>query len=189
MKISHLLFLFSLALLTAACGDDDGNDANVLRYDGNNQSAPALDPGQHELAVYFPASAMAEHVGKKLIEVEYYAGQAPDLLKVRIYGPGSSNEPGNIITGQDYDVTSRVTGDPSWKTLILSPPLDITGEDLWIGLFVNHLVTKQSIGCDAGPRQEGGDWIWSTTTQTWETFIDRTGTESVNWNIRGVLEP
>lgn len=188
MKVTHLLFFLSLFLFTA-CGDDDsGSNANLLSYDGDNFSAPALDPGQHELAVYFPASIMFQHIGKQLIEVEYYAGQAPDLLRVRIRNGFSATQPGDIIDGQDYDVTTRVTGDPSWKTLILNPPLDITGEDIWISLFANHNVTKQSIGCDSGPRNEGGDWIWSSSTQQWETFLNRTGTESINWNIRGVME-
>jgi hypothetical protein len=189
MKITHLFFLLSLFLF-AACGDDDSNDnPNLLALDdGQNFSAPELDAGQHELAVYFPASTMAQHVGKQLIEVEYYAGDAPDLCRVQIHGPGTATSPGEVISGQSYDVTTRVAGEPSWKTLILNPPLDITGEDLWIGLFVNHTETKQTIGCDNGPRVDGGDWIWSSDTQTWETFIGRTGTERVNWNIRGVLE-
>ena len=188
MKITHFLFLLSFALF-AACGDDDsGSNDNVLQYDGENQSAPPLDAGQHELAVYFPASTMAQHVGKQLIEVDYYVGNTPALCKIQIHEPGTSTSPGPVIAGQDYDVTSRVMGNPSWKTLILNPPLDITGEDLWIGVFVTHNETLLSVGCDAGPRNDGGDWIWSSDTQTWETFIDRTGTESVNWNIRGILE-
>lgn len=186
MKFYHVLFLLATAFFIA-CGDDDsGSTSNILKYDGENSSSPELDAGDHELAVYFPASTMAEHVGKKLIEVDFYAGFAPQVCNLVIHGPGTSTSPGNAL--QTLNVTNLVQGDSRWVTKILDTPIEITGEDLWIGLFVTHTETKQTIGCDAGPRQAGGDWIWSSDTQTWETFFNRTGTESVNWNIRGVLE-
>ena len=177
-------------LAFTACGDDDNPtvDLNVLRYDGDNASSPALDAGTHELAVYFPASYLSDYIGKTLTQVEFYAAGGADSYKVVIHGPGTSTTPGPVI--REEDVTSRVNSSNSnalYKQN-LSTPLEITGEDIWIGMVVVHSSTLQTIGCDSGPRKNGGDWIWSADTQQWETFQQRTGSESVNWNIRGYLE-
>ena len=185
MKLLH--FLFALALFSfAACGDDEGSsgDPFLLSYDGDNSSAPELGAGIHELAIYFPASDLKDRIGKKLDEVEIYVDLGADYYKLKIHGPGTSSSPGAIIG--EVDFTSQVTS-RAWKFVKLDPAIEITGEDLWIAVEVLHSQTAQTIGCDSGPRKDGGDWVWSSTVNQWETFFGRTGTESVNWNIRGHL--
>lgn len=185
MKISYF-FLFLFAISIAACGDDDSNPTpdNVLQHDGENNSGPLLAAGEHELAVHFPATTMADYVGKKLTEVEFFVGQPlPQNCKVRVYLGGASS-PGTLA--YEFDVTSGLQT-VKWNTHKISTPIDLTGDDLWLGIFVVHAAEQQSIGCDAGPRNEGGDWLFSGSDSEWKSYVNRTG-ESVNWNIRGVVE-
>ena len=170
----------------AACGDDDGNsgDPNLLSYDGDNATAPELEAGIHILAVRFPASDLQSRIGKKLHEVEVFVDIGADSYRVIIYGQNSSTLPGGIL--QEVDFTNQVNA-RKWAIVDIDP-IEITGEDLWIGVEVSHSQTLQTIGCDSGPRTDDGDWIWNNSDQVWESFLDQTGTESVNWNIKGHLQ-
>ena len=185
MKISHFLLLFA-AFFIAACGDDDPTPTpdNVLHYDGDNNSGPLLAAGEHELAVHFPATKMADYAGKKLTEVEFFVGQPlPQTCKLRVY-QGGANAPGTQV--YEVVVTSGLQT-LKWNKHLLAPPLDLAGEDLWISVFVVHASEQQSIGCDAGPRKDGGDWLFQSLDSAWKTYAERTS-ESVNWNIRGTVE-
>ena len=185
MKISHFLLLFA-ALFMVACGDDDTNPTpdNVLRLDGDNNSGPLLAAGEHELAVHFTSAKMADYAGQKLTEVEFFVGQPlPANCRVRVYR-GGVNTPGT--QAYEFDVTNGLQT-LKWNKHKLSTPVDLTGEDLWISVFVVHTNEQQSIGCDAGPRKDGGDWLFSGSDSQWKTYQARTN-ESVNWNIRGTVE-
>ena len=185
MKISHLFFILGIALFTA-CKDDDGTDpgSNVLSYDNGNVSGPLLDAGEHELAVRFPASLLSEHVGKKLTEVQVFVGNLPQTCLIKIYGEGSANTPGPKL--YEGNVTNALTT-LEWNNFQIAPGIEITGEVLWIGVYVEHAQQQQSIGCDSGPRQNDGDWLFSGSDLSWKTYLERTN-EAVNWNIRGVVE-
>lgn len=172
--------------LTIACQKDDDQGPsgdNVLHYDGDNYSGPLLAAGTHELAVRFPAAELAKHKGKKIAAVSFFVGNLPAQCTVRIYGQGTNTYPGSSLyqasVGNDLAT-------PAWNTHELSAPLTIADEDIWVSIQVQHLAEQQSIGCDAGPRHENGDWLFLSTDGQWKTFEDRTG-QSVNWNIRLVL--
>lgn len=190
MKQSHVILAILISGLLFSCGDDDPFsplDGDLLRYDGENQSSPLLEPGDHELAVYFPARVLKDAGGKKLVQIEVYAGSAPQTCQLRVREGNTATSPGNIL--YQKDITSQVQGSPRWIIHTLDTPVDITGdEDLWISVAVTHTNSSQTIGCDAGPRRDGGDWIWQSANGTWQTFQQLTGTESVNWNLRGVVE-
>ncbi len=187
MKILQLLFVFALLSL-ASCKDDDPvlpDNQTLLHLDGNNATGPVLDPGEYEMAAFFPASEMAGHVGKKLIQIQFFAGQAPESVSVKAYGKGTANEPGATL--YEADVTNGLKT-PSWNNHTLATPLTITGEDMWLVVAFKHTVKQQSIGCDSGPNKAGGDWLYQSSDGDWKTFKERTTTENVNWNIRGLLE-
>ncbi|MBK9013632.1 MAG: hypothetical protein IPM82_05865 [Saprospiraceae bacterium] len=184
MKITHLFFLLGIALF-AACNDDDtATPKNILSYDYGNVSGPLLDAGEHELAVRFPASTMADHVGKKLTEVQVFVGNLPQACLIRIYGAGNTSTPGQKL--YEGNVLNAITSG-QWNNFKITPGIAITGEDLWIGVYVEHAQQQQSIGCDSGPRQTNGDWLFSGSDQDWKTYQERTN-EAVNWNIRGKVE-
>lgn len=186
MKITHLFLLLGLVFL-AACKDDENptpTGATTLKYDAGNVSGPLLDAGNHELAVRFPASTMADHVGKKLTEVQVFVGNVPQSCHIKIYAAADPSTPGPKL--YDGNVLSTMTAG-EWNKFKITPGIDITGEDIWIGVEIQHAVNQQSIGCDSGPRKTNADWLYSESDQSWRTYQERTG-ESVNWNIRAYVE-
>lgn len=185
MKFQYF-FLLAAMLFMAACNDDDTGPVtdDVLHYDGANNSGPVLAAGEHELAVHFPAEIMADYNGKKLTEVEFFVGTPlPENCKVRVYKGGAGAPEAQVY---EFDVTSGLQS-LAWNRHVLPTPVDLDGDDLWLGVFVVHAAEQQSIGCDAGPRKENGDWLYQSLDNAWKTYVDRTG-ESVNWNIRGKVE-
>ena len=175
------------ALFFAACSDDDASTPdNILRHDGENATGPLLDAGEHELAVHFSTSKMAGFSGKQLTEVEFFVGEPlPQNCKVRVYKGGTASPTTQVY---EFDVTSGLQT-RRWNKHKLTAPVELAGEDLWLGIFIVHAAQQQSIGCDSGPRKNGGDWLFSASDGEWKTYFDRTPTkESVNWNIRGKVD-
>ncbi len=186
MKISHLLFFFGI-LFFAACKKDDNPDTSgvtTLKYDNDNASGPLLGAGEHELAVRFPASTLADLVGKKLTAVQVFVGELPQACIIKIYKQGNSSSPGALML--QSDVLSSLEF-PQWNKVKITPGIEITGDDLWVSVYVELASQQQSIGCDAGPRKTNGDWLFSGSDQDWLTYQERTG-ESINWNIRAIVE-
>jgi len=177
-------FLFCcLALLMSACKDDEDNSRR-LQYDGANASGPLLQAADWLAGVRFTPAETAEFSGLRLTEVEFYMGNTAAGTDILIHGPGVNNTPGDLLYSAQVGNSVR---DRAWNTHRLATPIDITGEELWISVGVVHDFDQQSIGCDAGPAAADGDWLWSSLDSQWRTYRDRTG-ESVNWNIRGVVE-
>jgi len=184
MKIANTFVALAILFL-AACSNDSGSNSNLLSFDGDNVSAPELAVGAHELAVQFTADELSGRIGKKLTQIEAFLAPGAVSYKMVVHGPGTDVSPGPIIW--EKNITSNVDSQ-GWIIVNLDSPIEITGEDLWLGVKVVHIQAGQTIGCDSGPRHDGGDWIWDDTSQTWETFLHQTTTELVNWNIRGHLE-
>ncbi|MCB0522016.1 MAG: hypothetical protein H6577_04100 [Lewinellaceae bacterium] len=192
MNIYKFLLLLPLFLL-AACGDDNNDTCkvpaadNLLHYDCPNNSGPLLEAGVHELAIRFPASQLADYAGKNLTQVEVFFGIKPAAASIKIYdGLASATPQPGAMLSNEINVTNAIKVQ-EWNTYTVSPPVPIGNTDIWISVKVNHATTQQSVGCDAGPRREGGDWLFSESDQEWKTYLARTG-EGVNWNIRGVVE-
>lgn len=185
--MKYFLFAIAILSLTLSCQKDESaapSGNNVLHYDGDNFSGPLLVAGTHELAVRFPAAELAAHKGKRIAAISYFAGNKPADCKVRIYGQGSATQPGPSL--YQATVTNALTT-PAWNTHNPGTNLTIGEEDLWVAVQVQHAAEQQSIGCDAGPRKNDGDWLFLSTDGDWKTFEERTG-QSVNWNIRLLLE-
>ncbi|MEL6720568.1 MAG: hypothetical protein AAFP82_17820 [Bacteroidota bacterium] len=179
---------WSLLLLVAVLGffacNDDANVENVLKYDGENFSAPQLPAGQHTFAVRFGEDELKDYIGKSLSEVTFYAGIQPESCIVRVYGQGTANEPGTEL--YSATVTNALVLQDWTDHKIAGGGIEITGDDIWIAIDVIHAQAQQSIGCDAGPNQTDGDWLFRSDDPQWKSFSDGTP-ESVNWNIRGVV--
>jgi hypothetical protein len=74
----------------------------------------------------------------------------------------------------------------TWHMIDLTDPVDITGEDLWIGYEVIHNSGTYPAGCDGGPAVAGfGDMISMDGT----TYVPMSelGLVHYNWNIAGYL--
>lgn len=186
-NFSSFLGIFLVIGLFTGCTKEDSNpgvDDNLLSYDGNNITGPLLVAGNYEAAAQFFASDLAKVSGKKLAQVRWFMGIAPAKTVIKIYTGGNGNSPGNLAF--EKDVTDRLET-PGWNTYRLTTPIEITDQDIWISIAFTHSNTQQSIGCDAGPSATGGDWLFFAQDNSWKPYNERTP-ESINWNIRGLLE-
>lgn len=188
--MKKLLFLFlSLAIILPSCKDDDDviND-NVLQYDGANQSAPIFEVGVSEPAVYFPSSYLQSFIGKKINELEFFVGDIPAEMVLRISQEDGDNQPG--LTMFEEDITGLNIQSTSWNLWQLDNPIEIRGDKgLWLSISVKHNNSdERSIGCDTGPAVNNGDWIFSDSDNEWKTLRNRTNNAvDINWNIRANL--
>lgn len=181
-------FLFVLCCLLAfSCSDDEETRRDAdLNYDTENFSAPQFTDVTFEAGARFPALLTSNFVGQQLTEVEFYIMEVPSSTELLIYGPGSPSTPAGTPLYQ-VNLTTDV-GANRWNSHVLSTPVDITGEDLWINVRVTHNGDVQSVGCDEGPATQNGDWI-SLDNGGWRTLRNFSNDEvNINWNIRGFVE-
>ncbi len=189
--MKKLLFLFTaLALVLSACNNDDDDDngpsGNTLSYDGPNATAPFLPTGLHELAARFTSQELTNYVGQDLAEVSFFLANIPQTCTIKIYGQGTRDAPGTLL----YSATVSNSLAPfSWNNHRIQAPIEITGDDLWISIAVTHGGNLQSVGCDAGPADAGGngDRILLDGNGAWSDYR-QLANESINWNIRGIVE-
>ncbi|MEE9371744.1 MAG: hypothetical protein V3V00_01695 [Saprospiraceae bacterium] len=182
MKNYILLTIIFIGFLS--CGKDDGDlSTNMLRYDGDNATSPIFPVGDHEAAARFPSFVTNEFIGKQLTGVEVFIYNVPSSIFLNIYDSGSAVGPNIPIIR--VDITNSLT--PNRMNLLeFSAPLDVTTE-MWISISWTQNIEEQVMGCDAGPANTNGDWVFlSTDMQGWSSFRQRTG-ESINWNIRGIV--
>lgn len=190
-----LFFLLMLALFVGACKDDDDNQdepifsnaQDIINHDGVNFSAPVLPPGQYEMSAFFPGSSLTQYQGKFLRDVAVYLTNVPAATQIVIYGTGQNGAPGDVL--YEANVGGAMVPD-SWNAHRLSSAIEITGEDLWLTIYVDHRTDSNdsfgSVGCDAGPANTNGDKIFDFAGGSWTTFRDYSSGESdINWNIRG----
>ena len=193
MKIRLLLLTLSV-IFVASCNKDDGipDGEATLRYDGENFSGPELEAGYHELAIYFPSSTMSQYSNWKLSEINFFAGGvdlsvSTDSCAVKIYDAGSSNTPGALLYEANVTGTLTANLDGQWRQHLLPTPLTVSGDGIWIALAIRQDTKRQFIGCDSGPNQANGDWLFQGSDNQWQSYVQRTS-ESVNWNIRAFVE-
>ncbi len=188
MKNLWILSLLTLLVFSACKKDDeelpDDETRVTLSYDGDNQTAPILGADTYDFALRFPASQMATYAGRKLEEVKFYILDKPAECEVRIFDAGTVDNHGAEL--YSADVISAVSSS-SWNSHVLTTPLELTGDDIWVVVRTKHEGNIASIGCDNGPAKDGGDWIYAGIGTSWLTFRTFTGTENVNWNIRAYL--
>jgi len=185
------LFFLMVSVLNVSCKKDDTQrDGTItLRYDGDNVAAPNL-PGQRifESAVRFPSLQMANYIGDELIEIEFYINDIPASCELFVYTSNGGTVPTNEVYSSG-DILDSVNA-RTFNTYVLSEPLVLDVEDLWIGVRYFQNGNQNTMGCDAeGSRVPNGDWHYDSTVNNWETFRDRTGGSiNINWNIRGVVK-
>lgn len=187
MKYVLLLFLSFTVLLASGCVDDDDNGTTeeLLRHDGDNLTGPTLAAGLHEFGARFTSNELTNVQGRQLDAIRFFLGQIPSSVEVVIYGQGTINSPGPERYSRN--ITNRITT-TGWQEHRILEDIELLNEDIWIVVAVLHQGLQQSVGCDAGPAQPGGDALFRATDANWTTFRAATG-ESVNWNIRAVLRP
>ena len=184
MRLLSLLLLLGLFTFTACDDDEPLPTDNILNLDGPNATGPELDQGTYEFAVRFDQNDYDAVDGTTLSGIQVFVGQRPASIRFLVSSDGANGtEPGDILF--DFDATADIEVQQfNQVNLSQTFPLD---QPLWLSVVVEHDQRQQSIGCDSGPRNADGDWFYRGDDQQWRTYADRTN-ESVNWNIRGVVE-
>ncbi len=172
------VFVIFFAILLIACKKDDDKDFIILNYDGVNVTAPTLPPGFYEFSIKLTSLLTRNAAGKSIFEVSYYLYEAPNQGVITI-SADNNGLPGDIIYQQPITTFIR----NSWNDVIIDRPFELDGSIIWVGIQITQNEVRQTVGCDAGPANPNGDWLYDQTDQTWRTFRQRVG-DSINWNIR-----
>ncbi len=181
-KLIGIFFVSFAMLAISSCGDD--NSEELLHYDGDNVTGPVFNQGAFITAARFPGNIMAGFVGQTIEAVDLYILERPASARLVILaGDPTVLEPIGELTGQS--VASLQTN--SWNRISLNSPYTIDGTEIWIGLDFSVDFSAQVMGCDAGPANRNGDFLFQASENAYTTFRELTTTESINWNIRGVL--
>ncbi len=187
MKRIYLFLIVLISLGVISCGDDNEpipSDRTVLNYDGDNITAPTLPQGLYEFAVRFPEVVTRNVSGRNIEEVSFYLYDVPAQLFINISPDFTPSLPGDILNTQQ--VTNLQSN--SWNTVRLDQPYSLDGTPVWVGIEVTLNDLMQTVGCDSGPANPNGDWLYDEENREWDTFRSRTNdNESVNWNIRVVI--
>jgi hypothetical protein len=116
----------------------------------------------------------------ELTSIEIYINDAPTSAVMKIYDQGSATVPGALLHEQTLSVNALM-----WNDIVLTSPVTISGNDLWIGYEVTHDVGVYAPGTDIGPAVAGyGDMI-SLDGVTFEP-MSALGLD-YNWNIAATL--
>ena len=192
MKALRLPFFFLLAiglLAWSGCSDDDDDlIIETLNYDGDNFTAPNLDA--NIFAAYFPPSELQNVTDRNLESVAFFLEAVPPEVEVIVYAAGATDrEPGAELY-RSPSLLNRVNATGEFITHRLRTPIDLSQQNDGIWLAIQTDIAPgnrvQSVGCDAGNNYNpNGDRI--RIGNTWTSFNEVTGSEQVNWNIRGIL--
>ena len=85
-----------------------------------------------DLAIGFPSSALQQHIGKRLTEIDFFMNEALSTAKIRVYAMGNTllhPGPGAVVYEQTF------TPDSGWNYIQLTTPYLIDGSDLWFGVW------------------------------------------------------
>jgi hypothetical protein len=159
-------------------------DDEVIRYDdGTYYTAIGWNtaPITVRVGARFPAGYITEYAGMELTSVEFYINDQSENYFLRIYGHGSSIAPGDLLHIQAFNPTPY-----AWNTVVLTDPIIITGEDLWITYQFDQTDLVYTPGCDDGPQNPNGDYV--STGVGWG-HLGAVGDPPIypNWNLAGHL--
>ena len=178
------LLLVCIAAFSLSSCEEEFSEPVLINYDGENLTGPTFPAGTYVTAARFPSMMTSEYEGQELQAVDVYVLQQPSSARIVVYRGGDSNtNPGNVISSQSIESLEL----NSWNRINLNNAVNIDGSEIWIGLEFSVDANSQIIGCDAGPRDENGDYLFIGSNNLWATFNQLAPDVSVNWNIRGVV--
>lgn len=158
-----------------------------LNYDGDNVTAPLLPGGVYEAAVLFTPVELIGLAGKQVSEVILFIQEVPLSGTVRIFEGSSNGEPESLVSSQG--VRSDLV-ENSWSRISLTSPVTIDEEkDLWLTFRFELSGDSQTLGCDSGPADVNGDFLFDGSDEFWQKLSSRTsGGININWNLRMVVD-
>ena len=188
MKLNVLFLLLAFAALSfAGCDDDDDLVQDSLNYDGPNFTAPFNAPGVTTFAAFFPESEVQEFTGRTLERVRFWLENVPTSTELIVFAAGPDDRsPGDEL--YRIDLTQRVRS-VEWVDHVIPGGIELTGQGIWLALALEAPENQfQLMGCDQGTNYSpNGDRLLPPTGGVWTSFNEVTGSERINWNIRGFL--
>ena len=156
---------------------------DTIHYDGEPTGAIGLtNGGTFEAAIRLTPEELGPYDGWELISALFYHWESGmHSGQIKIYGAGSSSEPGVLITSEPYSVTGQ-----SWLRTDLAEPVTIDAtQDLWTSVEITHNAGQYPIGHDAGPAVQGkGDFVYDSGAGWQELYLLGL---NYNWNIRAIV--
>jgi hypothetical protein len=158
---------------------------DTLNYDGPNFTAPQNGAGFTTFAARFPGAETQAFTGRTLERISFFLEQIPISTVVLVYDIGVDDRtPGDLLYSIDLTQRIRNTG---WIEHVLTTPVDITGDGLWLAVEAELEAGDQAIGCDQGLNYNPNGDRLQVPSGTWTSFNEITSTETINWNIRGII--
>ncbi|MCK4654134.1 MAG: right-handed parallel beta-helix repeat-containing protein, partial [Candidatus Cloacimonetes bacterium] len=158
-------------------------DEVTIHYDGEPYTGIGLtNGGTFEGAIRLTPDELGPYDEWELISARFYHYETGTHSgQIKIYGAGSSSEPGAFITSEPYSVTGE-----TWFRTDLTEPVTIDAtQDLWTSVEVTHNAGEYPLGLDAGPAVQGkGDFIYQSGVGWDELYI--IGFD-YNWNVRAIV--
>jgi len=135
---------------------------------------------QFDVAHMYDATDLVEYQGGALAQVKFVPAYENCVYTVKIWTGGTATAPGTLVYS---GVQSNFTVN-EWNLHVLSTPVPIPADRLWIGIGINTQGGYPA-GCDDGPAIEGkGNLMnfggWTTLTQVNPDFV-------YNWSIQGFV--
>lgn len=157
------------------------SQSDTLHYDGINTDAIGTGANvDMEVAVHYSATMVAPYSGGTINQVNIYVRDLPATdITLKIYGSGSL--PTTPVYIQAVPLATLAAN--SWNVVVLTTPQPLSGTDMWVGYAFN--TNGYTPGCDAGPNDPEGQWIYYSSI--WQKLTDLNAALTFNWNIRALV--
>ncbi len=151
---------------------------DTLYNDGGLSTA--IGAGGGDLAVFteFQAADLAPFIGKEGLEIKIGLNDAAEITALEILVYTDTNIVGGAMPIHYQTVPTWVDG---WNTYVLAPSFTIDGTPLFVGYNVTYNAGGYPAGCDAGPVNIQGNWLYYGG---WAHLNDLSASLTGNWNIR-----
>jgi hypothetical protein len=153
-----------------------------IHYDSgeNDDSIGTGGAADFDVAIRYPASALADYAGMSLYSLKVWPAQA-GTFALRVWTGGTATAPATMVVDQPFTPTLD-----TYNTVMLNTPVLITGnQELWFGYRCN-VTTGFPAGVDAGPATNGfGNMIY--WQGAWTTLTALSADLNYNWNIQGYV--
>lgn len=194
LNFSTYVFLLTASICLFACGGEQLSPEPVieaplvaLNYDSSNQDAPSLAGATtYEGAIRIPKDDLGSAVNGTISEVYFYIQELPQSASLKIYSGSTGDTPATQIYAAV--ISSEIEAD-TWNTHTLRQAVSVPDDDIWISVTFAHTLDQRTLGCDVGPANPNGDWLYSNSTGEWTRLNTLSPAISINWNIRAAVMP
>jgi len=137
-----------------------GNQQFTLTYtlNDNQEDAVGYTDGECtvEAAAKYPLSYYCDMAGSYITKVAWYMYQssADNKLIARVYGGGTYNTPGEILS--ETTISNPVVG--MWNEITLTTPVLLDGQDIWVAFEMIQPAGGYLLSTGAGEAYENTNW-------------------------------